>query len=221
MDKRERAKKAEDRKRRVCYRYFANLVRPQERWLNRMAAEGWRLTGTGKLKYEFEPCAPGSYEYRAEFVGQLSSHKSREYRTFLEEMGYDVFYKNVNLNWSVGKVAWRPYGQGAGQIATSPGSYNKEIMLVGRQAGDGPFELHSTWEDKAGYAGTLGRAWLSAAVILLMAAAGLAMSAGQVTLAGGVLGGLGVCFLVQAGLYQREAESCCEEARIEEQEGRR
>ena len=90
-----------------CYRYFGGLLNRQERWLNRMAAAGWRLVGTGKLCYEFEPCEPGAYEYRVEFVGQMAYEKSRDYRAFLKELGYDAFYKNVNLNWSFGKAVWR------------------------------------------------------------------------------------------------------------------
>lgn len=66
-----------------CYRYFGGLLSSQERWLNQMAAEGWRLAGTGKLSYEFESCAPGEYEYRVEFVGQMAYGKSKDYKAFL------------------------------------------------------------------------------------------------------------------------------------------
>ena len=47
--------------RKTCYRYFAGLLRLQERWLNRKADEGLRLTDTGMLAYEFESCTPGAY----------------------------------------------------------------------------------------------------------------------------------------------------------------
>lgn len=36
------------------YRFYGGLMGFQERWLNRMAAKGWRLIRTGKMSYEFE-----------------------------------------------------------------------------------------------------------------------------------------------------------------------
>ena len=40
------------------YRYFFSFLEGQERWLNKMAGEGYRLVRTAKLMYEFEPCVP-------------------------------------------------------------------------------------------------------------------------------------------------------------------
>ncbi len=206
-----------------CYRYFGGLLKRQEQWLNRMAAAGWRLTEAGKLCYTFESCAPGAYEYRVEFAGQMSYGKSKDYRAFLEGLGYEVFYKNVNLNWSVGKAVWRPWGQGAGQVSTSPGSFNKELMLVGRQAEASPFELHTTPEDKAKYMGVLARAYLYRAAALLalgiflgvfgssnrLPEAGL--SVGRM-IGGGLLAGLGLWMLWRAYRCGREARLYREEA---------
>lgn len=209
--------------RKKCYRYFGGLLQSQERWLNRMAARGWRLTGAGKLSYEFEACAPGEYEYRVEFVAQMDYEKSRDYKAFLKELGYEVFYKNVNLNWSVGKAVWRPWGQGAGQISTSPGSFNKELMLVGRRADGLPFELHTTAEDKEDYARMLSHAFLYRAVFLL--AMGLWLSvpgflnrmpgsgpaAGRIA-GGGILVLLGLWALWRGWRYRRQAKRYREEA---------
>ena len=154
----------------VCYRYYWNLLAPQERFLNRMADAGWHLVRTGKLRYEFEPCAPGEYEYRVEFVGALSWPRSHYYAEFLRDLGYEVFYKNVNLNWSVGKVRWRPYGKGMGQVATSPGAINKELLLVGKKRDGKPFQLYTTWQDKARQAAEYRNAWLALAALLAVLA---------------------------------------------------
>ena len=48
----------------------------------------------------------------------------------LEEKGYKVFYKNINLNYSIGKVRWRPFAGKYGRIATSPGNFDKELLIV-------------------------------------------------------------------------------------------
>ena len=156
-----------ERKRRKVCRYFAGFLKRQEDWLNRMAKRGWHLVKAGRLIYEFEPCEPGAYEYRIEFAGHLGWSKSKDYRAFLQEMGYEIFYKNLNLSWSLGKVRWRPYGSGTGQIATSPGVYNRELMIVGRQANGKPFELHTTNEDRAAYMAVLRRVWLCMSALFL------------------------------------------------------
>lgn len=201
-----------------CYRYFGGLLNRQERWLNRMAAAGWRLVGTGKLCYEFEPCEPGAYEYRVEFVGQMAYEKSQDYRAFLKELGYDAFYKNVNLNWSFGKAVWRPWGEGAGQVSTNPGSYNKELILVGRPAASSPFELHTTPSDRAGYMRMLSRAHFFRAAMFLALGIWLSISEieGSGTGAGlltvrlpvcAALAGFGIWNLWRGFLCRREART--------------
>lgn len=39
----------------------------EERWLNEMAADGWKLCGVGFSKYEFEKSEPGEYSIRIQF----------------------------------------------------------------------------------------------------------------------------------------------------------
>ena len=94
-----------------CYRFFGGLLTVQKNWLNKMAEKGYRLIRTGKLLYEFEKCKPGQVQYCVEFIGQKSKANAEDYHDFLEEMGYSVFYKNINLNYSVGKVRWRPWAK--------------------------------------------------------------------------------------------------------------
>lgn len=198
-----------------CYRYYGNLIKAQENWLNRMAAKGWHLVQAGRLCYEFEPCEPGAWEYQVEFVGHLSWKKNREYLAFLEETGYEVFHKNVNLNWSVGKIRWRPYGQGTGQIATSPGSFNKELLLVGRRADGTPFSLHTTLEDKINHTGVIRRGWLMAATAFLSLGGWQFLTEG---IQAGVvlLGAAGAFALVQTMLYHKQMAFYREEAMTRE-----
>lgn len=132
----------------------------QEKWLNRMAAEGYRLVRTTRAMYEFEECQPSEYEYRVEFIADKSLKQIEEYRSFLEGLGYRTFTKNINLNYSIGKVKWRPWATGAGQIATYPGSYNKELLIIERKRDGKPFEMHTDLEDIARYYRRLRNAYL-------------------------------------------------------------
>jgi hypothetical protein len=132
-------------------RYFGGLLETQEKWLNRMAAKGYRLVRTTRVLYEFERCQPSEYEYRVEFTADKPLKQIEEYRRFLKELGYRTFTKNINLNYSIGKVRWRPWATGFGQIATNPGSFNKELLIVERKRDGKPFEMHTDLEDIARY----------------------------------------------------------------------
>ena len=112
------------------YRFFGGFLDTQENWLNEMARKGFRLVQTGRISYDFEQCEPGEYQYAIEFVAHKSPDSVKEYHAFLEELGYKVFYKNMNLNVSFAKLRWRPFGERMGQISTNPGSYNKEIFII-------------------------------------------------------------------------------------------
>ena len=48
-------------------------------------------------------------------------------------MGYSVFYKNINLNYSVGKVRWRPWAEIGGRIATNTTTFNRELLIVEKE----------------------------------------------------------------------------------------
>lgn len=133
------------------FRFFAGFLTAQEKWLNKMSQKGYRLTGTTIGSYEFTECEPGKYVYAAEYVGNKSAADSNAYKEFLEDLGYTVYYKNINLDFSVGKVEIRPWADKGGRIATDRGSHNKEIMLIEKEEDGKPFELHTTAADKAAY----------------------------------------------------------------------
>ncbi|MDR0948485.1 MAG: DUF2812 domain-containing protein, partial [Lachnospiraceae bacterium] len=130
------------------YRFFLDYTKGQETWLNKMSEKGWRLKKCGQLSYTFERCEPGEYEYAVEFVGHLSNEKSKNYKQFLDEMGYRTIYKNVNVGASVIKVKWRPWAEGAGQIATTPGNIYKELIIVEKRKDGTTFDLHTDLTDQ-------------------------------------------------------------------------
>lgn len=156
---------------RKSYRYFAGMLTAQENWLNKMAAKGYRLVHTDKLLYEFEECKPGQFQYCIEFVGDKSREHSQDYRTFLEDLGYKVFYKNINLNYSIGKLRYRPWGEKDGHIATGGTTFNRELLIVEKENDGKPFNLHTSFDDKMKYCKSLRNPWLC--IVILFAILGI------------------------------------------------
>lgn len=144
----------------TLHRFFGGRLEAQARFLNQMAAEGWRLVKTGQFSYTFEPCEPGTLQYCVEFVGQKSRNAAENYRTFLEDLGYRTFYKNINLNYTIGKVRLRPWANEGGQMATTATTYHRELLIVEKNADGQPFQLHTTYEDLAKYYRILRSPWL-------------------------------------------------------------
>lgn len=142
------------------YRFYGGLLTAQENWLNKMSAKGYRLIKSEKLLYEFEECRPVQYQYRIEFIGEKSKVNAENYRTFLEDIGYKVFYKNMNLNYSIGKIRYRPWAEKGGRKATNATTYNKELLIIEKECDNTPFELHTSFEDKADYYKNLRNPWL-------------------------------------------------------------
>lgn len=75
-------------------------------------------------------------------------------------MGYKVFFKNINLNYSVGKVRLRPWAEMGGRIATNATTFNRELLIVEKSNDGKPFELHTSYADKEKYYRNLRNPWL-------------------------------------------------------------
>ena len=118
-----------------------------------MSKKGYRLIRTEKILYEFEPCRPNQVKYCIDFIGHKSKEEADNYYMFLEDMGYKVFYKNINLNYSIGKIRWRPWAENAT-------TFNRELLIVEKANNGKPFELHTSYEDKAYYYKNLRNPWL-------------------------------------------------------------
>lgn len=143
-----------------CYRFFGGLLNAQANWLNQMSQKGYRLVRTGRMLYEFEKCNPDEVTYCVEFIGEKSKESATDYADFLEDMGYKVFFKNINLNYSVGKVRLRPWAEMGGCIATNATTFNRELLIVEKSNDGKPFELHTSYADKEKYYRTLRNPWL-------------------------------------------------------------
>lgn len=151
--------------RKKCYRFFGGLLIAQANWLNKMSEKGYRLVQTGKMLYEFEECKLNQVKYYVEFIGHKTKDDAKDYYDFLEGMDYKVFYKNINLNYSIGKIRWRPWAEKGGRIATNNSTFNRELLIVEKKNDGKPFELHTSFEDKENYYRNLRNPWL---LILLM-----------------------------------------------------
>ena len=189
------------------FRFYGGLIASQEKWLNRMATNGYRLIRTTKAIYEFEKCDPGQYQYRVEFVGHKSKPAAEDYARFLEDYGYQVFYKNINLNYSIGKVQVRPWADKGGRLATNSSTYNRELLIVEKVNDGVPFELHTTYEDKQVYYKSMRKPW----IFLLIISAILSIPLGQIVW--GVFAIISVIVLI---VFQIELSKLKEQADIEE-----
>ncbi|WP_027626160.1 DUF2812 domain-containing protein [Clostridium lundense] len=149
------------------YRYFGGFLEKQGRFLNSMSVKGYRLVKTGKLLYEFEQCTPGKYEYCVEFVADKSYKEIVEYQKFLDSLGFRSFNKNLNLRYCYGKVKWRPWAKGMGQIATSAGGYNKEILILEKERDGKPFKLHTDFKDLISYYKSIRNMYLTNVILVI------------------------------------------------------
>lgn len=108
----------------------------QEKWLNLMSAEGWRLVKVGMFTYTFEPCKPSYYTYKVEFVGDKTRGELEDYLQTLQQNQIIYYKKGINLGkLSYGSIRWRPYWRKGGVIATSPGTMNSEIIIIELEKG--------------------------------------------------------------------------------------
>lgn len=147
------------------YRFFGSFLKAQEKWLNKLSSQGYRLVRTGKLLYEFESCSPNEVQYCVEFIGEKSHENAEDYRHFLEDLGYKVFYKNINLNYSIGKVRIRPWAEKGGRIATNSTTYNRELLIIEKENDGKPFEIHTSKDDLVWYYSKLRNPWLCFLII--------------------------------------------------------
>ncbi len=131
--------------------FFRRSARHPGKMAQQDVGHGLSSCPHGKMLYEFERCRPNEFQYRIDFIGEKSKADAEEYRRFLEDMGYKAFFKNINLNYSAGKLRWRPWAEKGGRIATNSTTFNRELPIAEKKNDGKPFELHTSYEDKARY----------------------------------------------------------------------
>jgi len=131
------------------FRLFLNPVDGLEKWLNKKAKEGLRLSKVQRCIYEFERCKPGQYQYAVDYIGNKSDAERKEYESLLDEIGIRYFEKPLNLGqFAVGKIRYRPYANKGGKWATSRGMINRELLILEKKNDGKPFEIYSNIEDR-------------------------------------------------------------------------
>ena len=196
----------------VKRRFFAGFMRSQEKWLNSMADRGYRLIRAGKLEYEFDECEPGRYRYAVEYVGDRSLEDEEAYKTFLEDMGYRVFYKNINLDYSACKLVYRPWADKGGRLSTNGTTFNKELLIVEKENDGRDFELHTDKEDLTEYYRRLSYPWYFAVFLTL---AGLILTWPSL-IAGLIYGGLSILSAVPIAIMAYRIHKLKKEKELEE-----
>ncbi|MBE6894469.1 MAG: DUF2812 domain-containing protein [Ruminococcaceae bacterium] len=85
--------------RKVVHKIFlAWQFEEEEKWLNKMALDGWVLADVGFCRYEFEPCEKGEYQYKLEYLeNSTGSKESLNYINFIEETGAE--YVGNYMRW--------------------------------------------------------------------------------------------------------------------------
>lgn len=130
------------------YRYFGLFMNAQENWLNRNAQKGYRLKDVSLLRYTFEHSVKGAYQYAVEWVGHLSREEQEDYIAYLKDCGYQVWTKNANLNYALGKIKFRPWAHAGARWAHQGNTYQRELLIVEKKSDGLPFQLHTEGQDQ-------------------------------------------------------------------------
>lgn len=95
----------------VRFRWCYNTDKETE-WLNRMAGQGWAMTGFCLGFYRFERCEPGEYIYQIDETEKFFG-VSEDYRQFMEEMGAEII-----CTWGFSVVLRKKAGEGPFELYT-------------------------------------------------------------------------------------------------------
>ena len=72
----------------IKFRLYCDKDKETE-WLNKMAEEGYAMTGFCAGFYQFEKCEPGKYVYQIDF-GEKFFAVNENYREFMQETGVEI-----------------------------------------------------------------------------------------------------------------------------------
>lgn len=111
------------------------------------------------LSYEFEKCDSNNYHYCVDFIADKGRREVEDYKLFLEDLGFHVFYKNMNLDYSVGKMRIRPWAKKGGEIAMKNTTYNKEVLIVEITPAHKAYKLHTSSNDMIVYYKNIRKPW--------------------------------------------------------------
>ena len=116
-------------------RLFLNPIEGRQKYINKIAKNGYRLVNSGSILHSFEK-TNANYRYTVQYIGYMTNKERKEYIEFLNNMNFKVFSAPLNIGkFSLGNVKLRPYNPPKRMIATSPGMINNEILII--ESGEG------------------------------------------------------------------------------------
>lgn len=151
------------------FKIFMDAIDAQERWLNRMSAQGWRLIKVQSFSYTFENCEPSRFIYKIQFVVEKSKKELEDYKFLLKQSQIRFFNKGINVGkFSFGSRRWRPYGKRGGNIASFPGTMNSELLIMEQENTGDEFHIFSDRDSKYRYYSTVQSIYILACVVLTL-----------------------------------------------------
>lgn len=151
----------------VKRRYFFGFLKLQEKWLNNVAQEGWRLVNCNHHKYTFIE-SKEKYSYNVDILLGKKNEEIDNYINFLNEMGCKTFLNGINLNYSFVKLKWRLDSGFLGHFDSNRGNFNKEILIVEKNGQDVK-PLYTTKGDLCNYYANLRNAFIPSFLLFLIA----------------------------------------------------
>lgn len=114
--------------RKVVFKYFFDAIDGQQKWLNEMADQGYRLRRVNNFSFHFEACEPQQYQYHVELVTEKSYPALIRRQELLMEQGLRSFSKNISLNFSAGKAKKGSWSNAASGNIGDPANY--ELLIL-------------------------------------------------------------------------------------------
>ncbi len=134
------------------FRLFLDPIEGQERWLNNIAKQGYKLKSVSQrgCLYTFSKEKDNHYIYTVELVSNHSSEYIDNYIKELNDFGIKCFIKGSNLGqYSFGKFKLRPFiKESKSRVATSK-NINRELLILEKpkEKDEDKFEIYTDVED--------------------------------------------------------------------------
>ncbi|WP_346934885.1 DUF2812 domain-containing protein [Clostridium sp.] len=134
------------------FRVFLDPIEGQERWLNNIAKQGYKLESVSHrgCLYEFSKQKDIHYIYTVELVSNHSNEYIDNYIKELNDFGIKCFIKGSNIGqYSFGKVKLRPFiKERKSRVATSK-NINRELLILEKRKenDEDKFEIYTDEED--------------------------------------------------------------------------
>lgn len=77
-------------------RLFLNPIEGRQKYINKIAKNGYRLVNSGSILHSFEK-TNASYRYAVQYIGYMANKERKEYSKYLNNMNFKVFSAPLNI----------------------------------------------------------------------------------------------------------------------------